>query len=243
MKKILMPLPQTDFDPTESAIPWKILKSRGFEVVFATPEGKVASADPRMVTGNGLGFLKSMLMAKPEAVRAYREMESSEKFRKPISYDQIDSSSFDGLILPGGHAPGMKVYLESLLLHDKIAQFAKEEKPIGAICHGVVAAARSGILAEKRVTALPKWMEFSAWILTYLWLRSYYRTYRISVEKEVQSQLLKKEDFVRGPISFSRDDEQHLSRGFTVTDGRLVTARWPGDAHKFALDFITLFSL
>lgn len=241
MKKVLMPLPQTDFDPTESAIPWKILKARGFDVVFATPHGKIASADPRMVTGEGLGPLKSSLMANREAVQAYREMENSPEFKNPISYDRIETSSFDGLILPGGHAPGMKIYLESFLLHEKIAQFSNSEKPIGAICHGVVAAARSGVLAEKRVTALPKWMEFMAWILTFIWLGSYYRTYRISVEKEVQGQLLKKEDFVRGPLSFLRDDERHLSRGFTVVDGRLVTARWPGDAHKFALDFIALF--
>jgi protease I len=243
MKKILMPLPQIDFDPTESAIPWKVLKACGFEVVFATPNGKEASADFRMVTGEGLGVFKSALMANREAVQAYREMESSAEFKKPISYERIEASAFDGLILPGGHAPGMKIYLESSLLHGKIAQFSDSEKPIGAICHGVVAAARSGIIAEKRVTALPKWMEFMAWILTFAWLGSYYRTYRISVEKEVQGHLLKKEDFVRGPFSFSRDNERHLSRGFTVVDGHLVTARWPGDAHKFTLDFIALFSL
>lgn len=34
-----MPLPDKDFDPSESAIPWKILQVNGVEVFFATENG------------------------------------------------------------------------------------------------------------------------------------------------------------------------------------------------------------
>jgi putative intracellular protease/amidase len=62
-KNVLILIPETDFDPTEVAVPWKILTAAGHQVVFATPEGWPGSADPRMITGEGLGIFKSMLIA------------------------------------------------------------------------------------------------------------------------------------------------------------------------------------
>ena len=40
----LMPVPSSDFDPTETAIPWSVLTSRGGEVAFATPDGSPGRA-------------------------------------------------------------------------------------------------------------------------------------------------------------------------------------------------------
>jgi len=40
MPSILMPLPSEGFEPTEVAVPWKILRKAGVEVVFATLDGK-----------------------------------------------------------------------------------------------------------------------------------------------------------------------------------------------------------
>ncbi len=45
--KLLMPLPDTDFDTTEVAVPWRLLTDRGHSVVFATQDGDVTpSCDP-----------------------------------------------------------------------------------------------------------------------------------------------------------------------------------------------------
>ena len=35
-RKVLIPLPDKDFDVTEVAVPWKLLRDAGFQVVFAT---------------------------------------------------------------------------------------------------------------------------------------------------------------------------------------------------------------
>ena len=40
MARILVPLPRADFDPTEAAVPWRILVDIGHEVRFATPDGR-----------------------------------------------------------------------------------------------------------------------------------------------------------------------------------------------------------
>ena len=43
----------------------------------------------------------------------YFEMEEDVSFRQPIKWDDIIAADYDALYLVGGHAPGMKQYLES----------------------------------------------------------------------------------------------------------------------------------
>ena len=54
MATVLLPLPSLDFDPTEVAVSWAVLRRRGHDVVFATPDGSPARADELMVSGRGL---------------------------------------------------------------------------------------------------------------------------------------------------------------------------------------------
>lgn len=56
VSKVLIPIPSYGFDPTEVAIPWKLLSQKGNDVVFATPNGKKASPDNCMLTGEKLGI-------------------------------------------------------------------------------------------------------------------------------------------------------------------------------------------
>src|SRR5436305_5316874 len=86
MATLLMPVPNSDFDPTETAVPWKILRERGHTVVFATPNGRPGQADPRMITGEGLGILAPLLRADGNGRRAYQEMVQSPEFKNPIPY-------------------------------------------------------------------------------------------------------------------------------------------------------------
>jgi len=51
------PLPDCDFDPSETGVPWRVLRQRGHRIVFARPDGKITRADLRMITGEGLGIL------------------------------------------------------------------------------------------------------------------------------------------------------------------------------------------
>jgi protease I len=84
MATLLMPLPDSDFDPTESGVPWCTMRDHGHNVVFATPTGRTALADPKMVTGEGLGILSPLLKADANGRSAYLKMEQSDAFRRPI---------------------------------------------------------------------------------------------------------------------------------------------------------------
>ena len=82
--------------------------------------------------------------------------------------------------------------------------------------------------------------ELTAWTLTRLYLGDYYRTYSMTVEDEVRTTLALPEHFIRGPISIIRDSPNNLTAGFTVRDGNYLSARWPGDAHRFSSEFATI---
>jgi putative intracellular protease/amidase len=61
--RVLLPLPDRDFDVTEVAVPWAILREAGHDVVFAAKRGRGAGragapgravrARPRTVTARG----------------------------------------------------------------------------------------------------------------------------------------------------------------------------------------------
>ncbi|KYG64334.1 glutamine amidotransferase [Bdellovibrio bacteriovorus] len=244
LKKVLMPLPKKDFDPTEAAVPWRTLSRAGVQIYFATSDGGKATCDDRMISGDGLGVLAPLLVADKNAQAAYEDMIQCSEFRSPLKWENAREVDFDGLILPGGHAPGMKEYLESPVLQSQTAAFFERGKPVGAICHGVVLVARSkcgngqSVLYGRKTTSLLQSQELLAWNLTRWWLGDYYRTYPQTVEAEVRQSLQAPQDFLRGPLPLSRDSDSSLSAGFAVCDENYVSARWPGDAHLFARKFL-----
>jgi putative intracellular protease/amidase len=243
MARVLIPLPDRDFDVTEVAVPWRLLSRAGHQIVFATQRGDtIPAADPLLLRG----VLFGQLGAAPEACAFYRELEQDPAFRAPLAWGALDMAGFDGLLLPGGHAPGMRQYLGDARLQEQVAAFCRLDRPVGAICHGVLVLARSrdprtgqSVLHERRTTCLPQYMERTAYYLTSWKLGRYYRTYPAYVEEEVRAALRDPgRQFVRGPLTLTRrDSADDPGAGFVVTDGRYVSARWPGDAYRFATTF------
>jgi len=245
---ILVPLPRSDFDPTEAGVPWRVLTDAGHAVLFATPDAAPAQADPRMLHGTGLGLLAPLLRAQGSAVADHDRMARSAAYRSPIAWrdiaDGVAAGRFDALLLPGGHAPGMREYLESAQLQSAVAGFFERGCPVGAICHGTVLAARSrvahgsdagrSVLYGRRSTGLTRQLEMLAWRLTRHRLGDYYRTYPRPVQDEVAAALRSPRDFLAGPPALLRDSDRLQRVGFTVRDGHYLSARWPGDAHRFA---------
>ncbi|HEX8868006.1 MAG TPA: type 1 glutamine amidotransferase domain-containing protein [Lentzea sp.] len=233
--RVLLPLPDHDFDVTEVAVPWRVLTGAGHEVVFATEHGGAApQADPLLLTGVVFGKLG----AEDEPKAFYRQMLDSPAYRAPVAWGSVAVEEFDGLLLPGGHAPGMRQYLGSEELQRVVARFWALERPVGAICHGVLVLARAGVLAGRRTTCLPKYMERAAYFST-AWRRGrYYRTYPAYVQDEVEASGAV---FERGPVELSkRGTATDDGPAFVVRDGRYVSARWPGDAYLFARTFAEL---
>ena len=245
--RILFPLPSRGFDPTESAIPYRALLDAGHEVVFATPDGRPSAADPRILSGRGFGPFRQWLRAKPHARELYTEMEASEAFRRPLPYADLDPDEFDGVVLTGGHAEDMKSYLESKPVQELVTAHMRANKPVGAICHGVLIPARAidpetgkSVLRGRKTTALTNIQELSAWAMTGLWLGSYYRTYKQTVQDEVTAALARPDDFEAGSFTAGREGPDKTDVGFVVRDGNYVSARYYVDAYRFAETFLTV---
>lgn len=227
--RVVIPIPSTDFEPTEVAAPWQVLRGGGIEVVFATPDGAPGACDPLALEGV---FFKQ-IGATPPDVAIYREMEADAAFRHPIPYEAIDVEAYVALHLPGGHAPGMVPYLESEVLQRKVAAFFVAEKLVSAVCHGPVVLARTmdprtgrSVLDGRRVTALTRLLERSGYLLTMWTLGRHFRTYPEYVQDEVMRATGERGTFERGPVLPS------YANPYTVADGNLITARWPGDARR-----------
>jgi putative intracellular protease/amidase len=277
--RILFLLPARDFDPSEAAVSWRVLSRAGHGIGFATPDGKPAVADDMMLTGRGLDLWGAiplvrnwplvglLLRANRDARIAHAGMVADPGYLAPQRWDALDPLAFDALLLPGGHrARGMRDYLESEILQRHVAGFFDADKPVAAICHGVLLAARSqskrtgrSVLHGYQTTALTWALENSAWSvarITRFWDPNYYRTYLeqngqpkgfMSVQQEVTRSLARAEDFRDVPKSdpdsrrktsgMERDSIDNPAPAFVVRDRNYVSARWPGDAHTFAKTF------
>lgn len=239
--RVLIPLPDRDFDVTEVAVPWQLLTEAGHEAVFATERADVApAADQRLL--DGVIFGKLGAYDEPKAF--YRRLVESESFRSPVAWADLRPTDYDALLLAGGHAAGMRQYLASPELQAKVAEFWKLGRPVGAICHGVVVLARAkdpdsgqSVIAQRRTTCLPKYMERGAYYLTAWRLGRYYRTYPEYVEDEVTAALAQPDQFVRGPRTNRRGTATDHTHAFVVQDGNYLSARWPGDAYLFGERF------
>jgi putative intracellular protease/amidase len=239
-------LPSRDYDPTESALPWQALRDAGIEVRFATPEGEPSFADRRL-TDDGFSLLSPFLMTKRDSLETYRRMTADPHFLSPLRHDEVELGSADGVFVPGGHEKGVRTLIESEPAQRVVADAMARDLPLGAVCHGVLLLARAtdpstgrSPLHGKRTTALTESMELTAWNLTRLWLRDYYRTYSETVQAEVTAALESRSDFDAGPRLPRRDSPAHLERGFTVRDGNYISARWPGDCHRIGAEFADL---
>jgi putative intracellular protease/amidase len=281
MATVLIPLPSIDYDPSEVAVPWRALTQAGHTVIFATPNGQIASADPIMLSGEGLdpwglipGLRKyplfGLLLRANQAARNDHALLVQDKaFRAPIGWNDIGTTSFDALLLPGGHcARGVRAYLESKQLKNVVSACFAANKPVAAICHGVLLVARSkradgrSVLYGRRTTGLTWALEKSAWSLTRItrfWDPHYYRTYRevagqpagyMSVQQEVSRALADPSDFLDVPSDaphhrrktsgLVRDTDNDDTPAFVVRDGNYLSARWPGDVHRFAREFLQM---
>src|SRR5271169_604538 len=106
MGTVLIPIPDRDFDPTEVAISWQVLRANGHRVVFATESGTPGVGDDIMVTGRGLDFWSAlpvlgtipivglMLRANKNGRSAYADMLRSAEYQHPVSWAQ---ASLDGV--------------------------------------------------------------------------------------------------------------------------------------------------
>jgi protease I len=74
-------------------------------------------------------------------------------FTLNAAFDEAMPEHYDALVLPGGRAPEYLRLNPKVL--DAVRHFAREKKPIAAICHAAQLLTAAGVVAGKRVSAYP----------------------------------------------------------------------------------------
>ncbi|XP_057470080.1 protein DJ-1 homolog D-like [Actinidia eriantha] len=74
-------------------------------------------------------------------------------FTLNATFDAIEVSKYDGLVIPGGRAPEYLAVNESII--DLVTKFSNSGKPIAAICHGPLILAAAGSVKGRKCTGYP----------------------------------------------------------------------------------------
>lgn len=122
----------------EFAVPYQEFLAKGFVVTVASPKGGKTPIDVRSAPKPG------------ESAKAWAALQDAH----PL--DTIVADQFDAIFLPGGHGT-MFDLPENTILQQLIAEFARADKVIAAVCHGaagLVGVKTNGTLlvANKTVT-------------------------------------------------------------------------------------------
>ncbi|HJW26803.1 MAG TPA: type 1 glutamine amidotransferase domain-containing protein [Rhodocyclaceae bacterium] len=92
--------------------------------------------------------------AKGEEIQGFNHLSPGDRF--PVDMDVRDArpDEFDALVLPGGVANPDQLRLSPAAI-GFIREFARENKPIAAICHGPWTLIDAGVAQGKHVTSWP----------------------------------------------------------------------------------------
>lgn len=118
------------FEQIEYTEPRKFLEAHGARVVLVSPKEK----------GN--------------EIQAYNHLALGDRFKVEMNVRDARPIEFDALLLPGGVANPDRLRLSTEAI-TFIREFAREDKPIAAICHGPWSLIDADIVKAKHVTSWP----------------------------------------------------------------------------------------
>ena len=116
------------FEESELFGPRRILVERGAEVVLAAP--------------------------KLDPIQATVHDDPGKTIRPDMTVEQARAEDFDALVLPGGVRSPDQLRSNAQVI-DLIRGFARQGKPIAAICHGPWLLVEAGLLCGRRATSWP----------------------------------------------------------------------------------------
>lgn len=92
--------------------------------------------------------------ARGDKVQGFRHMTPGDKFEVEMNVRDAHPVEFDALVLPGGVANPDQLRLSAESINF-IRDFAREDKPIAAICHGPWTLIDAGVANAKHLTSWP----------------------------------------------------------------------------------------
>ena len=137
-KKILI-LAGDFVEDYEIMVPFQCLLMLGYEVDVVCPDKKA-------------GEQIKTAIHDFEGDQTYTE-KPGHNFTLNASFDEVDESTYDGLVVPGGRAP------EYIRLNPRVLEivqnFNSANKPIASICHGIQVLVAADVVTDKTCSCYP----------------------------------------------------------------------------------------
>ena len=135
------------------------LQGKRIAVLMTDGVEQVEYTQPRQfLEDNGAQVTLIAPKDKGDPVLGFNHMQPGDQFSVEMDVRDARPGDFDALVLPGGVANP-----DNLRLNDEaitfIREFAREDKPIAAICHGPWTLIDAGIVRGKRMTSWPSLRE------------------------------------------------------------------------------------
>lgn len=138
MKKVL--LLTGDFtEDYETMVPFQMLEMAGYEVHAVCPDKKK-------------GDVIKTAIHDFEGDQTYTE-KPGHNFALNYSFDDVDVNNYQGLVIAGGRAPEYLRLNSSLI--EMVKHFFNTNKPVAAICHGILILTTAGVVKGRKLTAYP----------------------------------------------------------------------------------------
>jgi putative intracellular protease/amidase len=111
----------------ELSAPYYVFKEVGADITVASPKGGQVPLDPKSL---------AILVSTRTTKRFLKDEEAMNFLSHSTVLSEIKADDFDVVFLPGGHGPLWDL-ADNLLLKQLLEAFNRDDKPIGAVCHGV----------------------------------------------------------------------------------------------------------
>lgn len=138
MKKVLF-LTGDYTEDYETMVPFQMLQMVGYDVHAVCPDKKE-------------GDHVKTAIHDFEGDQTYSE-KPGHNFVLNYSFDDVEASNYDGLVIAGGRAPEYLRLNEKLL--EMVKHFFTEDKPVAAICHGIQILTAADLVKGRKLTAYP----------------------------------------------------------------------------------------
>ncbi len=137
-KKILMIT--GDFtEDYETMVPFQALQACGYTVDAICPDKEA-------------GDTVATCVHDFEGDQTYTE-KRGHNFTLNASFKDVDATTYDALVIPGGRAPEYLRLNPAVL--DMVKFFFEADRPVAAICHGAQLLAAAGVLEGRKCSAYP----------------------------------------------------------------------------------------
>jgi putative intracellular protease/amidase len=112
----------------ELATPYYVFKEIGADITLASPRGGQVPLDPKS---------QAIIIATRSTKRFLKDAEAMNFLSQSMVLSAVKADDFDVVFLPGGHGPLWDL-ANNKIVKQLLEAFDRNDKPIGAVCHGVV---------------------------------------------------------------------------------------------------------